>query len=48
MQSTIISVFNFKGHDVRFAFDKDEAYIFVEDGKKLEHLFIEDDPHSRI
>ncbi len=44
MQSTIISVFNFKGHDVRFAFDKDEAYIFVEDGKKLEHLFIEDDP----
>ena len=44
MQSTIISVFNFKGHDVRFAFDEDEAYIFVEDGRKLEHLFIKRDP----
>jgi hypothetical protein len=44
MSSTVISVFEYKGHAVRFAFDEDEAYIFVEDGKKLEHLFVEDDP----
>jgi hypothetical protein len=44
MKSTAITVFKYKGHDVRFAFDEDEAYIFVEDGKKLEHLFIKKDP----
>ena len=44
MESTVITKFNYKGHDVRFAFDEDEAYIFVEDGEKLEHLFIKRDP----
>jgi hypothetical protein len=40
MKNPIVHTFNFQGHDVRVAFDKD-AYIFLEDAERLHHLFSE-------
>ena len=40
MKYAIISTFNFKGQDVRVAFD-DDAYIFLEDAERLHHLLSE-------
>ncbi len=39
MDYAIISTFNFKGQDVRFAFNDDDTFIFIEDSEKLHHFF---------
>ena len=39
MREPIIAQFKFKDQDVRFAFDDDDTYIFIEDAQKLHDNF---------